>query len=418
MLLLQSLPNKNSSTFGDGLYQLLRPGSTVLAKWLPVFFVPSLVTLPLAKSLGTAQEVAKYGAVILGGFFFSLLSTSWSVLAIRKILPNNNNNNNNDKQSDDEGPLPSNETPSSSKPKKAFSDTTFQTLLSFMGMSGIATFALAGVEGSSSLSTKLLRSIFMLCTTLSTFVMGTRLPSKLVKIIHPLVTCTSLTWLLAKIMGLLTQCTFRSMLQSYKTGSLITTGAGGMVAGGAGDLLLFLLGPAVVALACQMYDKKDLIRSNIAEVTMAIGTSSIGGLFGTAFLVRLLRLSDPILRLSLLSRNITSPLAMAIATMIGADVSIAVSTVVVTGVIGANFGSSILNLVGIRYNDNKKDDAAAVARGLGIGAAAHGLGTAAFANEEDAFPFAAISMALTASATTILVSIPMIQKVLLKIALG
>lgn len=75
----------------------------------------------------------------------------------------------------------------------------------------------------------------------------------------------------------------------------------------------------------------------------------------------------------------------------------------------ANFGASILDSFGI------KD---AVARGLGIGAAAHGLGTAAFVNEEDAFPFAAISMALTATACTCLVSIPAVKKMILMLALG
>ena len=80
--------------------------------------------------------------------------------------------------------------------------------------------------------------------------------------------------------------------------------------------------------------------------------------------------------------------------------------VVVTGFIVANFGVAILDMVGV------KD---AVARGLGIGAAVHGLGTAAFANEKDAFPFAAISMALTASACIVLVSIPWIKKAVLKV---
>ena len=42
---------------GPQLYNLLSPGAALLAKWLPVFFVPSLVTLPLAAGLGTAMEV-------------------------------------------------------------------------------------------------------------------------------------------------------------------------------------------------------------------------------------------------------------------------------------------------------------------------------------------------------------------------
>jgi len=151
------------------------------------------------------------------------------------------------------------------------------------------------------------------------------------------------------------------------------------------------------------------MRENIPEVGVAVGVSAFGGLFGTAAAVRYLRISSPYLRLSLLSRNITSPLAMAIAAIIGADSSLAVSFVVITGVFGANFGASVLDFFGI------KD---AVARGLGIGAAAHGLGTAAFVKEEDAFPFAAISMALTASAATIICSIPILKKIILQMALG
>eukprot|EP00558_Chaetoceros_sp_UNC1202_P002236 CAMPEP_0197259112 /NCGR_PEP_ID=MMETSP1429-20130617/83351_1 /TAXON_ID=49237 /ORGANISM="Chaetoceros sp., Strain UNC1202" /LENGTH=233 /DNA_ID=CAMNT_0042723313 /DNA_START=175 /DNA_END=877 /DNA_ORIENTATION=- len=232
-------------------------------------------------------------------------------------------------------------------------------------------------------------------------------------------------------MGIFTNQSFHSMLTSYKAGTMCP------VHMGAGDILLFMLGPAVVALACQiydrkklmkeninpplhagpavvalacqMYDRKKLMKENIKEVGTAVSVSSVGGLFGTAAMVRLLNIGNPVLRLCLLSRNITSPLAMAIAGILGSDVSLAVSMVVVTGLIGANFGAAILDAVGV------KD---AVARGMGIGAAAHGLGTAAFANEEDAFPFAAISMALTASACTVLVSIPFVKKAVLKVALG
>ncbi len=176
-------------------------------------------------------------------------------------------------------------------------------------------------------------------------------------------------------------------------------------------MLLFMLGPSVVALACQMYSRKAIMKKNIKEVATAVVIgSTVGGLFGTALLVRLVNLASSTIALSLIPRNITSPLAMAIATLLGgADVSLAVSMVVVSGLIGANFGASILDRAGILDP---------VARGLGIGAAAHGLGTAAFANEPDAFPFSAIAMALTASMSTILVTIPIIRNTLIKIALG
>jgi hypothetical protein len=42
---------------GESLFQVLTPGAALLAKWLPVFFVPSLVTLPLASGFGSFAEV-------------------------------------------------------------------------------------------------------------------------------------------------------------------------------------------------------------------------------------------------------------------------------------------------------------------------------------------------------------------------
>jgi putative effector of murein hydrolase len=53
-------------------------------------------------------------------------------------------------------------------------------------------------------------------------------------------------------------------------------------------------------------------------------------------MVRMLCVADPTVRLALLSRNITPPLAMAIASILGANSSLAVMMVVVTGLFGAN----------------------------------------------------------------------------------
>ena len=392
------------SEWGDSIYNVLAPGAAVLAKWLPVFFVPSLVTLPLAQSMGNGWELAKVAAVIGGGFLFTLFTTAGSVLAVRKLMGSASDETDGKgfgaQEVAAESPTP---TPAPPKaPSKAFADSTANGLTALAATSGV--LATIATKSGSALGGPL-QSAYMLFTTLATFVFGARLPKFFTKIVHPLVTCTSLTWLGATLLTRLVGdgSTLLSMLKNYKAGTLAPLTAG------AGDVLLFMLGPAVVALACQMYDRKQLMKENIAEVGTAVGVSSFGGLFGTAAMVRLLGIVNPTIRLCLLSRNITSPLAMAIATILGADISLAVSMVVITGLIGANFGASILDAFGI------KD---AVARGLGIGAAAHGLGTAAFANEKDAFPFAAISMALTGALTTVLVSLPAIKKVALNIALG
>jgi len=51
------LLNMIDGEWGENVYQTLNPGAALLAKWLPVFFVPSLITLPLASGLGSALEV-------------------------------------------------------------------------------------------------------------------------------------------------------------------------------------------------------------------------------------------------------------------------------------------------------------------------------------------------------------------------
>jgi putative effector of murein hydrolase/putative effector of murein hydrolase LrgA (UPF0299 family) len=384
--LLLALPSKTA----HGIFEQLQPGAVLLAKWLPVFFVPSLVTLPLADSVGSAAELVKVGTVIVGGFFFTLLTTAWSVTAVRKLKGETSSAGSSDLVGDLVDAI-AEESPK----RQPFSNELF----SFLTL----TTAVTGVRAVFASTRGPWTALFLLSATLNSFVYGARLPAKFKQLVHPLVTCTTLTWTGIAVLCTLTRSSFRSMLKSYCKGGLRGSNSG------AGDILLFLLGPAVISLAISMYERRKLMQENLLEVGTAITVSTAGGLYGTALAARFLEIASPYLRLSLLSRNITSPLAMAIAGILGADISLAVSMVVVTGLIGANFGAAILDAVGI------KD---AVARGLGIGAAAHGLGTAAFANEKDAFPFAAIAMALTATAATVTVSIPLVRKNLVQLALG
>ncbi|GKY97025.1 hypothetical protein MPSEU_000661300 [Mayamaea pseudoterrestris] len=416
------------------LHEFLRPGANFFATWLPVLFVPSLITLPLAMAdhTGAAQELIKLSMVVAGGFCFTLLSTAMSVTFVRKLGKENGRKRDRadtmarDAESGGRGLLQdakdavgdavestidavsdaANEaTPDdvsvSLESPKPFSQGVMNNLSGLSAASGVAAAA-ASMMGSN--VARPLTSLFLLFTTLSTFCFGARMPRDSVKLVHPLVTCTGLTWAAAAGFGALTGKSFHQMLRVYKSGTLQS-----IYKLGAGDLLLFMLGPAVVSLAISMYSKRQLVKDNLLEVGTAVSVSTAGGLFGTALAVKWLNIASPYLRLSLLSRNITSPLAAAMAGILGANLSFAVSIVVITGLIGANFGANLLDAFDI------KDP---VARGLSMGAAAHGLGTAAIVKEKDAFPFAAISMALTASAATVAVSVPVLRKMILQIALG
>lgn len=248
-----------------------------------------------------------------------------------------------------------------------------------------------------------LQTVFLFCSTVAAYVFGARLPSDFTKVVHPLVTSTAITLGVIRIAAELTGSTFMGVLGQYKVGSIQWKSAG------AGDVLLYLLGPAVVSFALSVYSRKKLLKENLLVVLTAMVVSGGGGLFGTAAFVRLVRIGGKVVRLSCLTRNVTTALAMAVTSMLGGDISIAASVVVFTGVFGATFGRSVMDAMGV------KDP---IARGLGLGCAAQGLGVSALIPEPEAFPFSAMGMILTAVFATTLVSVPAIKEMLINIATG
>ncbi|KAL7433859.1 hypothetical protein ACHAXH_002159 [Discostella pseudostelligera] len=387
---------------GDNVAQLLTPGTNLLTKWLPVMFVPGLAMLPLAPSIGSTLDLLKVLSLIVLGFGFTMTTTSYLVLGVRsaqglveaKVVdpPTKNNKKRNVAATAVAPPPP---------PPKPFTEETFKFFLQGTVLSGA--ISMAASRRNSNYATPL-STVFMIFGTVFSYVFGARLPTNFTKIVHPLVTATAGTLALTQISALVTGTTFEKVLKTYKAGSLSPTKAG------AGDLLLFLLGPAVGCLAIPMYSRKKIMAENLPVVILAMMCSSVGGLFGTAWYVRLLNIgASAAVRLSLLTRNVTTGLAIVITQMLEGDIAIAASVVVLTGIFAATVGRDILNLLRI-------DDP--VSRGLGMGAAGQGLGVAAMMPEKDAFPFAAINMVLTAICASALVSIPAVKECLTNIVGG
>lgn len=158
----------------------------------------------------------------------------------------------------------------------------------------------------------------------------------------------------------------------------------------------FLLGPATVSLAVPLYRHWRLVRQS----ALAIGASLIGGSLaasGSAVAVAwALGASDTLLA-SVAPKSVTAPVAMAIAEGLGGLPSLTAVLVIVTGIMGAMLGPLMLDLVGIR--DWR-------ARGMAIGVASHGIGTArALSVNETAGAFAGLAMGLNALATALLLPI-------------
>ncbi len=98
--------------------------------------------------------------------------------------------------------------------------------------------------------------------------------------------------------------------------------------------------------------------------------------------------------ISLTPKSVTAPVAMGITERLGGLPSLTAVLVIVTGILGAMLGPPLLNLLGIT---------SWAARGLAIGTASHGIGTArALQVNEIARAFSGLAMGLNALATAIL----------------
>jgi len=327
------------------------------------------------------------------GFVYSLCTTVFSVQALMKLLGKEENT-----------PVAATKTVASvGTPIKPFSDFTQDLLMKAAIVFGAA--SILAMRSGHSLATPL-NTVFYFALTLFLYVFGARLPAGFVKLVHPLLSSSILTLSAVRILAHVVDMPFHEYLRYFRTGSLSPMKAG------AGDILLYLLGPSVVSFAISMYSRRVLLAENFLVVMTAMLVSSFGGLYGTAAFVRLISLGGPngkLIRLSCLPRNVTTALAMAVAAMIGGDISITAALVSFTGIIGGSYGKSLLNYLKI-HNP--------IIRGLGIGASAQGLGVASMADEPDAFPFAAMSMVLTAICVTVLASIPVVRDSVVNLALG
>jgi predicted murein hydrolase (TIGR00659 family) len=151
----------------------------------------------------------------------------------------------------------------------------------------------------------------------------------------------------------------------------------------------FLLGPATVALAVPMFRHRGKIRAAAVPIVAGIVSGSAAGLLVIFGLSRVFA-ADPALLASLATKSVTAPVAMGIAPYTGALPALAAIMAVLAGMTGAAFGPALLDRIGVTEP---------IARGLAMGTASHGQGTARILHEsEEAGAMSGIAMGLTALA--------------------
>ena len=156
----------------------------------------------------------------------------------------------------------------------------------------------------------------------------------------------------------------------------------------------FLLGPATVALAVPLAAQATELRRHWLSIALALGAGSLTAVISAMAIGWAMGLDGQTL-LSMLSKSVTTPIAMGVSEQIGGLPSLTAVLVIVTGIIGAVIGIPLLRLIRVREP---------AAKGLAMGVAAHGIGTArAFEHGERAGAYAGPGMGLNGALTALLV---------------
>jgi predicted murein hydrolase (TIGR00659 family) len=164
----------------------------------------------------------------------------------------------------------------------------------------------------------------------------------------------------------------------------------------AGAPLLWLLGPATVALAVPLYRALRDIQRALAPVASALVVGSTATVVSAVALGTALG-AMPDTTLALAAKSVTTPIAMAITGQLGGMPPLAAVFVMITGSLGAVFGGVVLHWLGVR--DQR-------ARGFAMGIVAHGMGTArAFQESTIAGTFSGIAMTINGVLTAIVLPI-------------
>lgn len=158
----------------------------------------------------------------------------------------------------------------------------------------------------------------------------------------------------------------------------------------------FLLGPATVALAVPLYRQFEQVKKSATAILLSLLCGSVTSALTAVFIAWVLG-ANPVSIISVAPKSVTAPVAMGISEQLGGLPSLTAVVVILTGIIGAMLGPLVLNI--LKITDWS-------ARGLAIGTASHGIGTArALQVNEVAGAFSGLAMGLNALATAILLPI-------------
>ena len=170
----------------------------------------------------------------------------------------------------------------------------------------------------------------------------------------------------------------------------------------------FLLGPAVVALAWPLWQRRAELRQRWSRLLLA---ALVGGIAasGSALLLAWAFGLPLEVMLSLAPKSVTAPVAMGIAEKIGGIPALAAVFAVMTGLVGALAGKYLFDALRIPVTPSGW-----ATRGFALGTVAHGIGAArALQVNADAGAYAALALGLQVVLASLLM--PFLYPLLVKL---
>jgi len=161
-------------------------------------------------------------------------------------------------------------------------------------------------------------------------------------------------------------------------------------------VISFFLTPATVCLAVPLYEKLGVLRKNKLAILVGIGSGVLTAMVLILLMSVLFGLSHTEY-VTLLPKSITTAIGMGVSEELGGYVTLTVAIIILSGIQGNMMAPLLCRL--FRITDP-------VAKGIGIGAASHAIGTSrAIKMGETEGAMSGLSMAVTGILTVIAASI-------------
>lgn len=160
-----------------------------------------------------------------------------------------------------------------------------------------------------------------------------------------------------------------------------------------GAVINMFLAPVTAVLALSIYRQRKLVAENMLPLLAGTLAGSVTNLTVVYSMSKLLCLEDVILR-SLLSKGITTALAVAVTESLGGIQALTILAVMITGLSGNIFGPLLLKVFKIKRPE---------AQGIALGTSSHAIGTSkALEIGERQGALSSVALAFTGIITTLL----------------